>query len=122
MSRGSYQRRVWITALQHNEGYSWHSKYMLQFAGCGPGAVLRKFVEERNQLKLSQEKSKLRPGYSRKAAKPTVEEKDYGEEALAKNEIQIDFVKTVPAKIRSYTVILFRCLFLTEAFNSHLLL
>lgn len=107
MSRGSYQRRVWITALQHNEGYSWHSKYMPRFAGCGPGASLEKFVADREQLRLAQEKTKLRPGYCRKASKSTVvEERDYGEAALSMIEpqSQINSETDIPAKIQSYCV------------------
>lgn len=110
MSRGSYQRRVWITALQHNEGYDWHEKYMRLFAGCGPGLALEKFVNECERMKAASEKSKLRPNYCRRSTKHVAEERDYGEVALALNETSIDIEKDIPVKMQSYTVrVIFIC-------------
>ncbi|XP_062714016.1 uncharacterized protein LOC134290827 [Aedes albopictus] len=39
MSRGSYQRRVYITVLQHNEDFSWHDKYMEMYTGQTAGTT-----------------------------------------------------------------------------------
>lgn len=104
MSRGSYQRRVWITALQHNEGYSWHYNCLEDFAGCRPGRLLDDFVKERERLKSASFKSKQRPSYCRRSSKPTPVERDYGEIAVAVTDGLIDFEKMKPIIIQSFIV------------------
>lgn len=83
MSRGSYQRRVYITVLQHNEGYKWQDKHMCQFTGENPGYWLRKMFQRKTASFLYTKKLQSSPGFVRRKPVSYDEvEKDYGEEAV----------------------------------------
>lgn len=83
MSRGSYQRRVYITVLQHNDGYAWQDEYMHMFTGENPGFFMRKMIQERRKAFLRTKKTRSKPGFSRRKTVQYVEEEhDYGEEAV----------------------------------------
>lgn len=91
MSRGSYQRRVYITVLQHNEGYRWHTKYMKQYTGEAPGFWMLKMINEKTKTHQRTKKSQTNPNFRRHKATGVAEiEKDYGEEAVEANENLMD--------------------------------
>lgn len=84
MSRGSYQRRVYITVLQHNENYTWHDKYMESYTGERPGFYMKKMIREKNYASEFTKKIQKRPGFTRRKATNNEEiELDYGEDAVA---------------------------------------
>lgn len=84
MSRGSYQRRVYITGLQHNDGYNWQDSYMHMFTGENPGYFMRKIIQERNKAFLRTKRTRNKPGFSRQKTVQCVEEEhDYGDEAVS---------------------------------------
>lgn len=83
MSRGSYQRRVYITVLQHNEDFSWHDKYMEMYTGECPGFYMKKMIREKTNASLHTKKIQQRPGFSRRKTTSYDEiELDYGEDAV----------------------------------------
>nr|XP_029712209.1 uncharacterized protein LOC109417398 [Aedes albopictus] len=82
MSRGSYQRRVFITVLQHNDGFSWQDKYMHLFTGDDPGHFMKKMIEEKHNCLNRTKKAANKPGFSRRKAQCIEEEHDYGEDAV----------------------------------------
>lgn len=91
MSRGSYQRRVYITVLQHNEGYTWHDKYMHQYTGAYPGFWMRKMVREKSTIYLHSKKIRSSSSFKRRKTVHYDEvEADYGEEAVAAAEKQLE--------------------------------
>lgn len=104
MSRGSYQRRVWITVLQHNEGYKWQYAGLLQFAGCTPGKLLEQMIHEKLKLKEATIKSKNRPEYTRKQAKVNAVDRDYGLHAIEAAERVYEFENTESSMIQKYQV------------------
>lgn len=93
MSRGSYQRRVWITVLQHNEGYEWQYEGLEKFSACTPCSFLQKMIDDKQRLKEATVKSKSRPEYSRKPTKQTEADKDYGTQAVEAAERIQEFEK-----------------------------
>lgn len=83
MSRGSYQRRVQITALMCNEGYAWHDSYMETFTGQPPGFWTKKmFAEKTKSLERSRKTQKKTKFKRRSKNVPQEKEVDYGEEAV----------------------------------------
>lgn len=90
MSRGSYQRRVFITVLQHNEGYDWHLKYMKLFTGEAPGFWMHKMIKVRGKNHARVRKAQTSPGFKRRTLNTAQEvEVDYGEAAVAAAEQEI---------------------------------
>lgn len=84
MSRGSYQRRVYITALQHNENYAWHDKYMKIYTGEAPGFWMKKMIREKTKIAEQNKKIQQSSGFTRRKKTNYDEiEKDYGEDAVA---------------------------------------
>lgn len=84
MSRGSYQRRVFITVLQHNDGYTWHDKYMHKYTGASPGFWMRKMIREKTTLHMHTKKIQSSSGFKRRKTVLYDEvETDYGEAAVA---------------------------------------
>nr|XP_029732893.1 uncharacterized protein LOC115268861 [Aedes albopictus] len=89
MSRGSYQRRVQITALMCNEGYLWHETHMETFTGDVPGYWTKKMFSEKTRALELTRRARKSPNYSRRSKNALREkEVDYGEEAVeaAENE------------------------------------
>ncbi|XP_062557727.1 uncharacterized protein LOC134222581 [Armigeres subalbatus] len=83
MSRGSYQRRVFITVLQHNEGYKWHDEYMYRYTGERPGYWLRRMFQRKNAAYMCTKKIQSSPGFVRRKPVAYEEiERDYGEDAV----------------------------------------
>ncbi|XP_062565836.1 uncharacterized protein LOC134228075 [Armigeres subalbatus] len=83
MSRGSYQRRVFITVLQHNDGYTWQEQHMRAFTGDDPGFFMQKMIQEKTMSSLRMKKARNKPGYCRRKVTQCIEvEHDYGEEAV----------------------------------------
>lgn len=101
-SRGSYQRRVIITTLQHNEGYTWHSTSMKKFIGSDPPKLIFKFAEEQERLKAATLVSKKRPDFNRKPINISEIERDYGETAVAVASREIDVEEEIPAAKQKY--------------------
>lgn len=93
MSRGSYQRRVHITVLQHNEHFTWHDKYMEMYTGERPGFYMKKMIREKTISSEFTKKTQKRPGFTRRKATYYDEiELDYGEDAVtAAEEAQTAF-------------------------------
>lgn len=104
MSRGSYQRRLWITVLQHNEGYEWHYEGLQKFAACTPCSFLQKMVEQKEKLKQATIKSKSRPEYSRKPAKQSEIDRDYGPQAVEAAERIQEFEKSPVDVVKMYSI------------------
>lgn len=105
MSRGSYQRRVIITVLQHNEGYAWHNKYMEAFTGEPPGYWMRKMIEVKYKSKERTRAAQSRPSFSRRSKNKTVEvEEDYGEAAVTAFEEATDVTIDIDQMKKSYEV------------------
>lgn len=83
MSRGSYRRRVHITALMCNEGYKWHDTYMEMFTGEAPGFWTKKMFDEKAKSLARSRKSQANPNSKRRSKHIQKEkETDYGEEAV----------------------------------------
>lgn len=90
MSRGSYQRRVYITVLQHNEGYRWHQKFMKLFTGEDPGYWWHKMVQERGKSLARTRKNQTSPGFKRRGPNTAHEvEVDYGPAAVEAAEQEV---------------------------------
>ncbi|XP_055531248.1 uncharacterized protein LOC129722058 isoform X3 [Wyeomyia smithii] len=102
MNRGSYQRRVWVTTLEHNEVGRWHLNCMDVFAGCHPGRVYDELMEERERLRDASYKSRKRPDFSRKPSKSTPVEKDNGENAVTEAQRIMDIENIKPIVIQSF--------------------
>lgn len=83
MSRGSFQRRVHITALMCNENYAWHDTYMETFTGEAPGFWTKKMFTEKAKALERSRKSQRNPNFNRRSKHVHHEkETDYGEEAV----------------------------------------
>lgn len=108
MSRGSYQRRVNITALMCNENYAWHDNYMEMFTGEGPGFWTKKMFAEKSKALARVRKSQKNPNFTRRS-KNVQEEKetDYGEEAVeaAENSARENSVVDVESMRLTYQVL-----------------
>lgn len=87
MSRGSYQRRVQITALMCNEGYAWHEVYMKVFTGESPGFWTRKMFEQKSKSLERSRRARKNPNFTRRSKTAQLEkETDYGEAAVEEAE------------------------------------
>lgn len=91
MSRGSYQRRVYITVLQHNDDYTWHDKSMYEYTGACPGYWMRKMIREKATSHMHTKKNQSSSNFTRRKHVLYDEvQKDYGEEAVAAAEQELE--------------------------------
>lgn len=104
MSRGSYQRRVMITVLQHNDDYEWHHEGLRKFAGCKPGKLLKDMIDEKHRHKEATMKSKSRPDYCRKSSRLNEVERDYGIQAIEAAERVEEYEKMETNLVQKYQV------------------
>lgn len=120
MSRGSYQRRVYITILQHNDGYLWQDKYMRTFTGDDPGFFMRKMIEAKKGCSRRTKIARSKPTYCRrKVAQCHEEELDYGEEAVAAAEDLPNELFDLSTLISKYEVNSYSHIFSLCTFNSN---
>lgn len=118
MSRGSYQRRVQITALMCNEGYLWHETHMETFTGDVPGYWTKKMFSEKTRALELTRRARKSPNYSRRSKNALREkEVDYGEEAVeaAENAARETMVIDINTMRNKYKVVLMYKL--TETLN-----
>lgn len=105
MSRGSYQRRVYITVLQHNEGYTWHNKHMETFTGEPPGHWMNKMIAVKSKALERTRAAQRRPNFTRRSKSKHLEiEKDYGEAAVVAFEEANDDASNVNEIKQTYEV------------------
>ncbi|XP_062700712.1 uncharacterized protein LOC115253741 isoform X2 [Aedes albopictus] len=103
MSRGSYQRRVYITVLQHNEGYKWHDRSMFEYTGENPGYWLRRLFQRKTASFLYTKKMQNSSGFVRRKPVPYDEiEKDYGVDAVEASEQEMNIIVDASSMKRMY--------------------
>lgn len=116
MSRGSYQRRVYITVLQHNEGYKWHDRSMFEYTGENPGYWLRRLFQRKTASFLYTKKMQNSSGFVRRKPVPYDEiEKDYGVDAVEASEQEMNIIVDASSMKRMYEV--FYCILLLTFSN-----
>lgn len=59
VSRGSYQRRKYLSGLRHNKKFTWHSSPYKQVVGCSPGKYFKEFMDKKTELEEKKCKKRL---------------------------------------------------------------
>lgn len=120
MSRGSYQRRVYVTVLQHNEGYQWHNKHMHKYTGEHPGYWLRKMFQRKTESFLYTKQMENNPGFVRRKPVSYDEiEKDYGIDAVEAAEQEMNISSDPSNMHQIYEVSIYRFIYMLYVFYTY---
>lgn len=83
IQRGSYERRVHLSALSHNKSSYWNVSPWKTVTKKSPGYYFKKFMDKKDVSNLRNNKTKknLFPSVSKKEKVPAQKNRDYGENA-----------------------------------------